>query len=322
VRVQHASGALWVLNSPALEAVGLADHPTGRLYGMDAFLRDRLGGQPPDLGEVSRALAAVGVTGVTDATPYDRIDDVRRLAGAMPQRVMVTGAPHLDRGDGGGLLVGPAKVIVADHDPPPVEALVDAIGEARRRDRAVAFHCASRLGLVLALAAVEAAGARAGDRIEHGAVIPDDAIATLAGLGVTVVTQPAFVADRGDRYLADVEPDDVPHLWRCGSLLRAGVPVAASSDAPHGPADPWRALAAAVTRRTADGAVLGEHERVDARTALDLFLGPLDQPGGPPRRVDVGAPADLCLLHRPLADALTEPDAALVRLTLVAGRVL
>jgi predicted amidohydrolase YtcJ len=40
VRVQHASGALWVLNSPALDAVGLADHPTGRLYGMDTFLRE------------------------------------------------------------------------------------------------------------------------------------------------------------------------------------------------------------------------------------------------------------------------------------------
>jgi predicted amidohydrolase YtcJ len=322
VRVQHDSGALWVLNSPGLEVVGLADHATGRLYGMDAFLRDRLGGAPPDLAGVGRALAAVGVTGVTDATPYDRVEDVRRLAAGMSQRVMVTGGPSLDLVDMGSLRVGPAKVIVADHDPPSVEALVDAVGEARRRDRPVAFHCASRLGLVLALAAFEAAGARAGDRVEHGAVIPADAIATLARLGVTVVTQPAFVAERGDRYLADVEADDVPHLWRCGSLLRAGVPVAGSSDAPHGPADPWRAIAAAVGRRTGDGAVLGADERVAPRAALDLFLGPLDAPGGPPRRVEVGVPADLCLLHRPLAEVLAEPDAAAVRLTLVGGRAI
>ena len=319
VRVQHASGALWVLNTPALEAVGLPDHATGRLYGMDAFLRDRLGGDRPDLTEVGRGLAAVGVTGVTDATPYERAEDVRALAGVIPQRVMVTGGPGLDLD--GSLLMGPAKVIVADHDPPSVEALVASVREARDRGRAVAFHCASRLGLVLALAALEDVGSRPGDRIEHGAVIPDDAVGTLVRLGLTVVTQPAFVAERGDRYLADVEADDRPYLWRCRSLLDAGVAVAGSSDAPHGPADPWRAMAAAVTRRTAAGAVLGEEERVSAQAALDLFLGPLDAPGGPPRQVVVGAPADLCLLHRSLAEVLAEPDASTVRMTMVAGAV-
>jgi predicted amidohydrolase YtcJ len=245
---------------------------------------------------------------------------VGRLAGAIPQRVMVTGAPGLDLD--APFVVGPAKVIVADHDPPSVESLVDAVGEARGHGRSVAFHCASRLGLVLALAALETAGPDPGDRIEHGAVIPDDAVDTLVRLGVTVVTQPAFVADRGDRYLADVEADDRPYLWRCGSLLAAGVAVAGSSDAPHGRADPWRAIAAAVTRRTAGGAVLGEGERVTPLTALDLFLGPLESPGGPPRRVEPGAPADLCLLHRPLTEALAEPDAAAVRLTLVGGRTI
>jgi hypothetical protein len=74
-----------------------------------------------------------------------------------------------------------------------------------------------------------------------------------------------------------------------------------------------------VGRRTAGGAVLGEGERVDAQAALDLFLGALDAPGGPPRRVEVGASADLCLLHVPLADALAEPDASAVRSTLVGG---
>jgi predicted amidohydrolase YtcJ len=319
VRVQHASGALWVLNSPALEAVGLADHDTGRLFGMDGFLRDRLGAEPPDLTQVGRDLAAVGVVGVTDATPYDSVADVQHLAGRLPQRVMVTGAPHLDLGAIEGVAVGPAKVIVADHDPPSVEALVDLIRAARDHGRAVAFHCASRLGLVLALSALEAAGSEPGDRIEHGAVIPDDAVPVLARLGLTVVTQPGFVAQRGDRYLAEVDSDDRPFLWRCGSLLEAGIAVAGSSDAPHGPADPWRAMRAAVARRTASGAVLGAAEMVTPRAALDLFLGPLDVPGGPPRRVEVGVPAHLCLLHRPLDDALAEPDGSAVRMTLVGG---
>lgn len=315
VRVQHATGSLWVLNSPGLEAVGLAGHPTGRLFGMDTLLRDRIGAPPPDLAGVGRALTAVGVTAVTDATPYERLDDVALLAAAgLPQRVTVTGAPALDVGAVEGITVGPAKVVIADHDAPAIGALVEQVDAARSHGRAVAFHCVSRLALVLALAALEDAGPRVGDRIEHGAVIPEDAVERLRRLRLTVVTQPGFVDARGDRYLHEVDDDDRPHLWRCGSLLRAGIPVLGSSDAPHGPVDPWRAMRAAVTRRTASGHVLGDDERISARTALDLYLDG--------RAVAVGTPADLCLLHCPLADVLAAPDASAVRSTFVAGHPL
>jgi hypothetical protein len=81
-------------------------------------------------------------------------------------------------------------------------------------------------------------------------------------------------------------------------------------------------MAAAVTRRTAGGEALGDAERVAPRAALDLFLGPLDAPGGPPRRVVAGTPADLCLLHRPLAEVLAEPDAAAVRMSMVGGQAI
>ena len=96
---------------------------------------------------------------------------------------------------------------------------------------------------------------------------------------------------------------------------------AAATDAPYGPADPWRAMAAAVDRRTAAGVVLGSDERIAARRALDLFLGPPDAPAGPPRRIEVGAAADLCVLDRPLADALEDLAAVRVTATLVAGRL-
>jgi predicted amidohydrolase YtcJ len=113
----------------------------------------------------------------------------------------------------------------------------------------------------------------------------------------------------------------VAHLWRCGSLLAAGIGVAAGSDAPYGDPDPWRAIAAARDRTTPSGAVLGAGERIAARRALDLFLAPLDDPAGPPRRVQVGAPADLCLLADPLDAALADPAAVTVRATVRSGRV-
>jgi predicted amidohydrolase YtcJ len=152
-------------------------------------------------------------------------------------------------------------------------------------------------------------------------VIPRQAIGAIAAMGLTVVTQPGFVFERGDRYLAEVAAEDQADLYRIESLRQAGVPVAASSDAPYGGADPWVGLRAATERRTARGSSLGAGEAVSAKTALSLYLGDCSRPGGPPRRVAVGAAADLCLLRRPLAQALRAPEASLVAATLVGGRI-
>ena len=70
VRVQHRSGGLWVLNRAALRVTGLeGDAPSGRLRRADRMLGARVPRVALDLAEIGRRLAAVGVTGVTDATP-------------------------------------------------------------------------------------------------------------------------------------------------------------------------------------------------------------------------------------------------------------
>ncbi len=331
VRVQDASGALWVLNAAALAAVtaaGVALTEDERERGWILRGDERLGGAWPEpdlhLAEVGADLAAHGVTGVTDATPFTDPGGPARLSaavgdGSIPQRVVITGTPGLAVED--DLPRGPAKVVIGDHDLPELPDLVSAIDRAHRDGRPVAVHCVTAEALALLLAAWAEVGTHPGDRVEHGAVVPVSAIGALADLGVTVVTQPGFVADRGDRYLAEVDGVDLPDLWRCGTLLEGGVPVGAGSDAPYGPADPWRAMTAAVDRATESGAVLGPDDRVAPRRALDLFMGPPDAPGGPPRRVEVGAPADLCVLDRPLADALDDLAAVHVTATLVGGRL-
>ncbi len=275
---------------------------------------------------VGRQLTRYGISGVTDATPYRARADLEHLRTAaesrvIPQRIVATGAPELDRRDLAPLIPGPAKLIVDDHQLPGIDALADEIAAAHAQQIAVALHCASRVALVLAVAALEQAGTRRGDRIEHGAVVPPELFGRLRALGVTIVTQPAFVYARGDRYLSEVEPEDVPHLWRCNTLIAAGIPVGFGSDAPHGPIDPWSAIRAATERRTRAGRELGPSERVDAKQALARFLSPWHDPGGTPRRVEVGGPADLCLLHVPLAEALHMPSADGVRLTIIDGAV-
>jgi predicted amidohydrolase YtcJ len=332
VRVQHRTGAMWTLSSTGLEAarVDSLDHPgvergadgalTGRLFGLDEVLRDRVDTVVPDLAAAARELAGYGVTGVTDLTPMQDAATADLLAAtalepSFPLRVVITGGPDLPADAGEGLARGPVKLVVADHDLPSVEALIAGIEQARSAGRTVAMHCVTRVGLALALAAWDEAGSMPGDRVEHGAVIPADAIDRLRKLGLVVVTQPSFVADRGDEYLRDVEPDDMPHLWRCGSLLAAGVGVGIGTDAPHGPANPWLAVAAACERRTRSGVMLGGAERIEARRALAMFSTPPDDPAGRPRRMRVGEPSDLCLLAQPLDATLDDPAAPTVAAT-------
>ncbi|HZZ90432.1 MAG TPA: amidohydrolase family protein [Caulobacteraceae bacterium] len=337
VRVQHRTGALWVLNSLALAALGtgaLPDFverdargaPTGRIWRGDAWLRERLGAEPPPLAPVGRQLAAFGVTAVTDASVTTDADAAGRLAaahraGALPQRLMLMSGGALAPPADGAFTVGPVKVLLDDHALPDLDDFIARIAAARVRRRNVAVHCVTAGEFALTLAAFRTAGTEPGDRIEHGGVIPGEAIGELRTLGLTVVTQPAFVRERGDRYLAEVDPVDQPDLYRCASLREAGVPVAGSSDAPYATPDPWVGIAAAVQRTTRSGQRLGEAERVLPAAALGLYLGALEAPAGRPRRVAVGAPADLCLLGAPMREALAATSADVVRATLIGGEV-
>lgn len=337
VRIQHRSGAMWVLNSAAIALAELeaaapsgverdaGGVPTGRVYGLDEWLRGRLPADPPDLAGAAAELRSYGVTGLTDATPTEDPDHVALLAdavadGRIPQRLVITGGLRLSPDAGPALERGPVKLVVADHDLPALDDLTTSIKTAHDRGRPVAIHCVTRAALLLALAAWDDAGPRRGDRVEHAAVAGPAEADRLAAAGITVVTQPGFVAERGDLYLAEVDAEDQPDLWPCASLLDSGVAVGGSTDAPFGHADPWRAIAAATARRTRSGRLLGAEERLDAAWALKLFLTSPDDPGGLPRRVAVGQPADVCLLSLPLDAALAEPSSAHVGATFVGGR--
>jgi predicted amidohydrolase YtcJ len=309
VRVQHRSGVLWTLNSVALARVGLADHPDGQLRSADPYWSDALQRREIGLAEVSRTLVSYGVTGVTDATPDLGISDVVKFAeahqhGELLQRV------HC---------LAPGKRILHDDDL-DLDGLTAWITARHNDGASVAVHCVTAAQLVVTIAALRTAGARPGDRIEHAAVVPGDCLSELAGLGVTVATQPNFVAERGDQYLTDVPEHEHAWLWRVASLRSAGVQVVMSTDFPFGDANPWAAMRAAVRRTTPSGAVLGAAERIPALTSLTLFLGTAAQPTES-RTVSPGQPADLCVLAGSPPTVLAELDEGMVAATVIDGDV-
>ncbi|WP_046300544.1 amidohydrolase family protein [Mycobacterium sp. UM_Kg27] len=318
VRVAHRSGALWVLNSAGLARTAMNGNPDGRLLRAHGDPAPRLPHREPPLARLSRQLAARGVTGITDATPGHGDADIAAFAaardtGKLLQRLHCMAPPGTTAAP--GVSLGPTKIILDDATL-DLDALGKAVCDNHTRDHGVALHCVTDAQLTVAIAAWQAAGTHPADRIEHAAVIPEDRLADLAALGITVVTQPNFVAERGDDYLATVEPERHHELWRVSSLQRNAIPVALSTDTPFGDGDPWAAMRAAVHRATPSGAVLGAGERISARTALQGFTGHAERPATP-RRIAVGEPGDLCVLSGdPLA-----LDAGLVTSTIVAGAV-
>jgi predicted amidohydrolase YtcJ len=309
VRVQHRSGVLWTLNSAGLARVGLAHHPDGRLRSSDRSWSDALQRNEISLALVSRRLCAYGVTGVTDATPDLEVADVvkfieARRHGELHQRV------HC---------LAPGKKILHDSDL-DLDELAAWITARHADDAPVAVHCVTAAQLVVTLSALRATGRHPQDRIEHAAVVPDGSLSELAGLGVTVVTQPNFLCERGDQYLTDIPAAEHHELWRVASLLRASVPVALSTDMPFGHDDPWQAMRAAVRRATAGGAVLGAQEGVSAGEALSMFLGTAHHPTAH-RRIAVGELGDVCVLAAPPVDVLEALDSSMVKATIVDGRV-
>jgi predicted amidohydrolase YtcJ len=346
LRVQHRSGALWICNSAALDAldVDAAMLPgierdangrvSGRLWRMDAWLGERLRSLSPEsisLAGLSAAAAQMGITGWTDATPERPDRDTEILleavaSGEVLQRLHLM-LPSTDadafigRMRDVGVTAGAVKVLLDDPTLPDLDELAAVFGRAHNGGRPVAVHCVTRVQLLLTLAALDAAGVLSGDRIEHGAVIPAEVLPRLAAGGLTVVTQPNFVAERGDQYLEDVPASDLTDLWRGRSLGDAGVPTAAGTDAPFGSFDPWLATRAAVRRRTFSGRELGRAEAVSPETAMRWWSGSARFPGRP-RRLLPGRPADLVILGAPLADAIAGDGPVPVVATVVGGAVI
>lgn len=346
VRIQHRGGRLWLVNTAGLRTLGLLDATareqlppgieqcdgqwTGRMYECDEWLRRRIPGQLPALDAVSRELARCGVSGVTDTTPRNSQTQWRHFArelasGRLLQDIRVMGGHDLptDAAPAApGLSAGEFKVHLLESQLPDTAALCLDIRRAHAQGRAVAIHCVTSAELAFALGCLDTAGVLPGDRIEHASVTPGALLSTIQSLGLRVVAQPHFLAERGDQYLRDVTAQEQPWLYRLQAFLASGIPLAGGSDAPFGSADPWRAMAAAVSRRTAGGVLMDPEEALTPEQALALYTSAPHAPGVEQRRVAVGAAASLCLLSEPWCEARENLASELVAHTWNRGRLI
>jgi predicted amidohydrolase YtcJ len=343
VRIQHRSGMLWILNSAALEQLDFSasdDVPegvervtngrwTGRFFNLDKWLRQRSFQSWPSLKQLSLELARQGITGVTDAGASNGLAEWQALACAMTdgellQRVQAMGSEQLTACTpdiNGRLTRGPLKIYLREVALPDYDALVERIRASHAHNRPIASHCVTRTELAFLLTALTEAGSIPGDRVEHASITDAHALEVMARLGVTVVTQPHFIAERGSQYLNDVGADELPLLYRGAAFLQQGIPLAAGSDAPYGAISPWRSMDAAIARNTACNTIINPRECLQGRQALALYGGSLEQPGTTLASPEVGDRADLCLLDRSWDELERAPAGVKVLLTVCNGKV-
>lgn len=316
VRIQHRSGRLWIFNSAGLQwlqqapayarirdQLPAASWQSGRFYDADRILAPLLGRQLPPVRYASQMLASCGITAFSDMTPSNDPETYalfQRLQheGALLQDVQLARSEAFAAPATGRLRPGPVKIHLHEYHLPDMQELVARIDAAHQADTPVAIHCVTLVELLFSLSALEEAGPLPGDRIEHAAITPDYLLERMAALGITVVTQPHFILEKGDDYLRDVDRSDHNNLYRCRTFQQHNITLAGSSDAPFGSADPWTAMRAAVSRTTLSGHPLGHAEALSPEAALSLFLGTLEKPGDI-RRIQPGMAADLCLLRHP-----------------------
>lgn len=318
VVVHHATGHLVALSTEALARLGVEDRGDGAVPGDHPALARVPRLEPAILDDalaaVGRELSAAGIVAVTDATATNGPVEVDRLVGAgLPVRLEAMAGGHAVGQVPAGTRI---KLIVDERTGVP--ELADHIALAHRAGHPVALHVVDVGPLQVALDALAAApgpppGCR--DRLEHVSLCLPEQVEAIARAGVAVVNQPSFLVHRAGKYRAELSEVEQRWLYRTASLLRAGVEVAASSDAPVVPARPLESVQAMVSRE--DPA-----ERVDVDVALDLVTrraGAVSATGSP-GVLAVGGVADFVVLAADPRQVRGEELAAIPVLSTWVGR--
>jgi hypothetical protein len=273
--------------------------PSGLLYEMGDFLVDRIPPLAPaalekGLQSANQELISMGVTSIQDASSrndaeqWDLLKSWKESAILHPRVNLMVGMYafkknntqyHLNGLNQNQLRLGAVKIILDDTTGrlhPSQSELNEMVVEVHHAGQQIAIHALEEKTVKAACEAIQFALEKFPvkdhrHRIEHCSVCPPDLARKVASLGISVVTQPAFIYFHGERYLNTVSDEQLKHLYPIRTLFDHGIHVAASSDGPIVPPDPLIGIHAAMHRLSATGEIVGGREKIQFTAALQMY---------------------------------------------------
>lgn len=310
VRLNHRSGHASVLNSLALERVGIGaytEEPRGSTISRDLEdgmpdgllleMADWLDGRIPPMNEgrlheavsqASRIFLSQGVTCVVDATPSNSVDRwkslwlMRKERDFVPSLQLMPAAGRVNEflraglrfGKGDGLdLIRHVKIVITQSGGrlyPRTDDLNSIIEHAHSSGFPVAIHAVEADALTAAAEALAA---------NHVPILRDRiehaSECPPEALDALLRAGPVIVSQ--PRFIRDsghryLKEFDAEAQWlyRFKTFVGGGLTLAASSDAPASAPSPIAGMCAAITRRAESGEIFGEEERLTGKQALEM----------------------------------------------------
>lgn len=152
------------------------------------------------------------------------------------------------------------------------EQLRTLVGQAHDAGWQVGIHAQGDHAMQMAIDAIGAALAAkpatdARPRIEHAGYPAPSHLGQMRDLGIITVNQPSYLHDSGDEFLRRLGAR-AHRLQPLRDELDLGIRVVLSSDSFVASYRPLDTIAAALRRRTRDGAPIGEDQRIGAEEAI------------------------------------------------------
>jgi predicted amidohydrolase YtcJ len=244
-----------------------------------------------------------------------RVDTVKFLAdGGLSGATAALGVPYRDRDSTGVLRFTDAELLALAR-------------EAHDAGWRIATHAIGDVAIDQVLRTYEALGTGpTRHRIEHLGLPSQAQLERAARLGVIAVPQSVFLHELGRNFRACLPDAFLPRTYPLRDMLRAGLTIALSSDAPVVEDDsPFRGIQSAVDRLDGEGNAIAAGQAISAAEALYAYtMGGALASGDEANRgsLEVGKWADFVVLSAsPLTTPTTGLSAIVADRTYLAGRL-
>lgn len=200
--------------------------------------------------------------------------------------------------------------------------------EAADRGFRIATHAIGDKAIDVVLNVYEklyGAGCR-GLRIEHLGLPSDTHLQHMKEMDVDCVSQSIFIKELGKNFALYLEDERLQRTYPYRSILKAGVNLALSSDAPVvKDFDPVTGIKAAVYRKDIAGNIIGDEETISLQDAIYAYTMGAAKANGNAHEagsIEAGKKADFILLNKPLQKTIGENEDVHVTATYINGQQL